>query len=189
MKHSAWDQRFRTALASFVLLMLAACGPGTEGTGAGIDDVDDDIAIAYTPMDLCTAPFAATALSCPAERTGTDLGTEAVQWADANKSNEGAQILVVLEGNVLRLRIPCREASVEGRWGMLTDGALAFVGRYMDPIAVGNGLPATVRIIAAKDEPEAVGWLEIYGQFGNPIYDSTLVRRVEGTVLPAECPR
>lgn len=189
MKHSGVDQRFRAALASFVLLMLTACGPGTEGTGAGIDDVDDDIAIAFTPLDLCTAPFAATALSCPADGASSERGTEPVQWADANKSNEGAQILVVLEGNEVRLQIPCREASVQGRWGRLTDGELAFVGRYLDPISVGDGLPATVRIIEAKGEPEAVGWLEIYGQFGNPMFDSTLVRRVEGTVVPAECPR
>jgi hypothetical protein len=72
---------------------------------------------------------------------------------------------------------------------MLTNGDLAFVGRYLDPIAVGNGLPATVRIIEPKDQPESVGWVEIFGLSGNLMYDSTLVRRVEGTVFPAECPR
>jgi len=180
----AWTRR----LTAWALLMaLSACGAGVMGTGAGTTRGGDDD-IPYTPGGLCTAPFAQAALACPPATTDPDLGTATVQWADANKSNEGASVLATLEGHTLSLQVPCKASVFLGNWGVLQDGSLAFVGRYVSLDAPG-GLPAILQVLAAPEEPDAVGRLQVLDSSGSILVGPWLVRRAEGLVQFAACAR
>lgn len=184
-----WDgQPWRTArcaMAAWALsLALGACGGGVAGTGSGTGDDPDEIA--YTPVGLCTAEFAGPNLTCEAVSTDPFRGTSTVQWADTDKSNDAATVLIVLEGNGMSLQVPCSQAAFLGTWGELADGSLAFVGRYVDSQAV-EGKPAAVRVLPAPDEPGAVGRVEMLDAEGLRVYGTWLVRRVDGAVRIAEC--
>lgn len=187
MMWSATGRRVRAVIAWVGLLVaLGACGPGTVGTGSGTGDSGSED-IQYTPVGLCTAPFAETALACPTDIRDPDRGTPRVQWADANKDNEGAAVLAVLEGNGMTLQIACLQVNFTGRWGELPDGTLAFVGRYVSPDAPGEGQPAVVRVEDAKNEPDAVGWLQVDDGGNGTLFGPWIVRRVEGQVTFAAC--
>ena len=49
-------------IAAQPLVSSTVSGPGTEGTGAGVDQMEYELAFRSTPLDMYTAPFAATAL-------------------------------------------------------------------------------------------------------------------------------
>lgn len=174
----------RAVAAWGLLIALSACGGGVVGTGTGTGDDPDDIS--YTPVGLCTADFAGDNLVCPAVSIDPFRGTATVQWADTDKSNDAATVLIVLEGNGMSLQVPCSQAAFLGTWGELADGSLAFVGRYVDSKAV-EGRPAVVRVLPAPDEPGAVGRAEMLDAKGATLYGPWLIRRVDGAVRIAEC--
>ncbi|HPG77516.1 MAG TPA: hypothetical protein PK756_02565 [Piscinibacter sp.] len=174
----------RAVAAWGLLIALSACGGGVVGTGTGTGDDPDDIA--YTAVGLCTADFAGDNLVCPAVSIDPFRGTATVQWADTDKSNDAATVLIVLEGNGMSLQVPCSQAAFLGTWGELADGSLAFVGRYVDSKAV-ESRPAVVRVLPAPDEPGAVGRAEMLDAKGATLYGPWLIRRVDGAVRIAEC--
>lgn len=174
-------------VAWVALVMLAGCGVGVGGTGSGTDDGGND-PIEFTPAGLCAAPFAETNLACPPNIKDPDRGTAAVQWADANKSNEGAAVLAVLEGNAMSLQVPCSEVTFTGRWGELEDGTLAFVGRYVGPDTI-DARSAITRVTEVPNEPDAVGQLQVLDASGSTLFGPWVVRRVDGEVRFDACVR
>lgn len=175
------------ALAAWTMaLALGGCGAGVVGTGSGTgDDGDEDIE--FTALPVCYAAFAAANLACPAPGNTPELGTATVSWADANKSNEGASALAILELNTMSLQVPCSEVSFLGNWGSRADGTRGFFGRYMGPSVVGSR-PAIVLVLPAPNEPDAAGWLEMVDESGSKLFGPWLVRRVEGDVAFGQCP-
>ena len=133
------------------------------------------------------ARSAKASLACSSDIRDPDRGTARVQWADANKSNEGAAVLALLEGNGITLNIACKQVDFTGRWGELPDGTLGFVGRYVSPDAPGDGQPAIVRLRLTPAEPEAVGQLLVEDASGSALFGPWGVRRVEGAVTFAAC--
>jgi hypothetical protein len=167
------------AIAVWALLAaLSACGPGVVGTGSGTDDGGNDDP-PYVPSGLCTAPFAQAALACSSDVGDPTRGTSPVHWADANKANEGALVLALLQANGMSLEVPCKQLSFAGKWGQLPDGTLAFIGRYVSTDA-SNGQPAIAHVEAAPAEPGAVGWLRLDDPSGSALFGPWLVRRVDG---------
>lgn len=61
--HEVEPQDQPAQLATQALVILPTGGPGTGGTGAGIDHIEDELAFKSTPLDSYTRPFAATAVS------------------------------------------------------------------------------------------------------------------------------
>jgi hypothetical protein len=174
-------------IACCLLMALGACGPGTVGTGSGTDESGSDN-LQFEPLGVCSTPFADTGLACgPGDPANLEPGTAAVRWADAGKTNQGATVLVALEGRTLGLQIACVRANFLGAWGRLPDGTLAFVGRYDSPDAP-NGQPAITRVEPAPGEPDAVGWLQVDDGSGATLFGPWLVRRVEGAVEFQACP-
>jgi len=177
-----------SALAAVCLLVaLGGCGPGVVGTGSGRGG-EGGKDLAFTPLNLCTAPFEQSGLSCGSGTDDRRSGTAPVSWSDANKSNDGAAVLAALEGSTLGLQIPCAEASFVGNWGELDDGGLAFVGRYAVPNLPDGGLPALAFVEPAPDEPTTVGRLRLEDTTGAILFGPWLVRRVEGQVGFGDCP-
>lgn len=173
------------AAAWTVVLLLGGCGAGVVGTGSGTDEngLGD---IIYTPLPVCEADFAARHLACGADGASFDVGTAAVQWADANKSNGGASVLARVAVQTLRLQLACNELRFEGNWGELPDGTRAFVGRYT-PLGESKALPAMLNVLPAPNEPDAVGWLQLSDPTGSALAGPWLVRRVDGSVEFGAC--
>jgi hypothetical protein len=154
------------------------------GTGSGSGD-DGPQDIEYTPRGLCTAEFAAGSLSCSTVWPDPFRGTATVQWSDADKSRD-ALALVLLEGNGMSLQVPCRQIAFLGTWGELPDGTLGFVGRYAGPDSA-EARPAVVHVLAAPNEPTAVGWMEMVDASGASLAGPWLMRRFEGETRFAAC--
>ena len=169
-----------------LLIALGACGPGTVGTGSGTgDDGGEDIQ--FTPAGLCAAPFAEASLACAADIRDPDRGTARVQWADANKTNEGASVLAVLEVNGMTLQIACLQVSFTGRWGELPDGTLGFVGRSIVATTQGRASRPSSACKTCPRSPMPSASCRSKTRRGSSLYGPWLVRRVDGAVVFAAC--
>lgn len=174
------------AVAAWTMaLFLGGCGAGVVGTGSGTDDGDND-GIRYTPLPVCEASFAVPHLACPPDGADFDIGTQAVQWADANKSNGGAAVRAWIAVQTMTLQVPCGHISFTGNWGSLQDGSLAFIGRYTDA-TTNSSRPALVHVLPASSDPDSVGWLQMLDASGSELFGPWQVRRVDGTVRFAAC--
>lgn len=114
-----------------VLLAMAACGPGVGGTGTGESPPPGLVAFGATPQSVCGAGFA-SALNCPAGTAANPTpaadGTASVRFIDAG---QGANLVVEISGNALRLDALCQGLHFNGDWGTTASSGTRFYGSYL----------------------------------------------------------
>lgn len=124
----------RSLLCAACLAWLAACGPGTGGTGTGETTSLYLGVFGASAGNVCTSAFGGT-LSCtdtPAGAgsggsTATTGGTFAVHFTD---SEGGGEVHVVIDGNTLHLEARCGGLRFEGDWGITGSGEARFFGSF-----------------------------------------------------------
>lgn len=124
----------RSLLCAACLTWLAACGPGTGGTGTGETTSLYLGAFGASAGNVCTSAFGGT-LSCTDTTAGTGSGgtpattggTLAVHFAD---SESGGEVRVVIDGNTLHLEARCGDLRFEGDWGITGSGDARFFGSF-----------------------------------------------------------
>ena len=141
----------RSLLCPAWLAWLAACGPGTGGTGSGETNSLYFEVFGASASNVCTSPFRST-LSCADTPAGVDApatapgpGTLVAHFTDRPR---GGQTQLTLAGNTAHLEASCPGLRFEGDWGIAAAGDARFFGRY--------GTAATPAPVAATLVVEAV---------------------------------
>ena len=116
------------------LAIMAACGPGTGGTGTGQTSSPLD-SFGATPANICTTG-PSLALACPPPGNPGTVGainppsvangTDGVLFSTI----DGADINLVLTGNRARLNDRCLNLTFEGDWGTVGGNDARFFGQY-----------------------------------------------------------
>jgi len=149
----------RSLLCTTWLAWLAACGPGTGGTGSGETSSLDLDVFGASASSVCASPLG-SALSCadtPASAgsggtAATTDGTLAVHFTD---SANGGEVHVVIDGNTLRLEARCKGLRFVGDWGIAGSGDARFFGSFgsFDTPAT---TPATLAVEAVPGRSDAL---------------------------------
>jgi hypothetical protein len=153
-------QRMMRAALICMLLTLsvwsAGCGVGGSGTGSGAGVVPAPTPTSGAATTVCSADFAATSLACgsaatppPAQGPSAD-GTAPVVWSDAGTDGATASVRARLSGDTIVLEAACLGLRFEGTWTALSDGSLAYFGRYTSR-TVSTPTDAVLRVRAATD--------------------------------------
>lgn len=147
----------RSLLCTAWLAWLAACGPGTGGTGSGETNSLELDVFGASASSVCASPLGST-LSCagtPASSGGggaaaTTDGTLAVHFTSGAN---GGEVHVAIDGNTLRLEARCSGLRFVGDWGIAGSGEARFFGSFgsFDTAAT---TPATlaVEIVPGHDD-------------------------------------
>lgn len=146
--------RLRTRLAPRLLglglsVLLAACGPGTGGTGTG---EAAGLLGAAQPQALCSSNLA-SALDCPGDASLATAGSARVVFV-----GDAGTLLLVIEGNHARLQSGCPAIAFEGRFSRLDDGSTRFVGEARSGQA---GSPGTLAGLEVTPQPDRAGALDL----------------------------
>ena len=115
-------QRMTSAVA--LLLCLAACGPGTGGTGTGSEVLST---FGATSASVCSADFAKD-LACNAASLPT-VGTQPVYYSNLAS---GATLAMTIEGNHVQLSSRCTALGFSGDWGLKAPADARFFGLLSD---------------------------------------------------------
>jgi hypothetical protein len=146
------------------VLLLAACGPTTGGTGTG----ESSFTLAdfgASAASICTAPFATT-LSCSGSGTvvtdPADLsGTETVSFAG---STAGGRLVLTLTANKAVLSF-CDGHGFRGEWGVLPKGDMRYLGGWQAPGSdIEQAAQLEVRAVPADASTLVIQVLDIDGQ-------------------------
>ena len=132
----------RTACAAALLLCLAACGPGTGGTGTGSEVLST---FGATSASVCSADFAKD-LACSAASLPT-AGTQPVHYSNLAS---GATLAMTIEGNHVQLWSRCTALSFSGDWGLKVPAEARFFGLLSDTAGAAPRL-ATLDALPAPD--------------------------------------
>lgn len=184
---TAWRRGATATVAWLVGVALSGCGPGVGGTGSGRGEDGDKGIPHYAALSLCTAPFAASSLDCPADTNDADRGTTTVRWSGQDAADARAVALMALEAHTMSLQLPCAGISFLGTWGELDDGAQAFVGQYVDATEPA-AQPAIAYLRAASRDSDDPGWLELRDPSGSRLFGPWLALRVDGEAPAIVCP-
>ena len=112
------------ACAGALLLCLAACGPGTGGTGTGSEVL---ATFGATSASVCSADFAKN-LACSAASLPA-AGTQPVHYSNLAS---GATLAMTIEGNHVQLSSRCSALSFSGDWGLKAPAEARFFGLLID---------------------------------------------------------
>ncbi len=182
-----WRRRIGAMATSVVLLVLGGCGAGVVGTGSGKGvDGGAKTGIAFTPLGICTAPFAESSLACSTDSTDPLRGTAPVQWLDVPSADRAALVFAHPDGNGIGVEYPCLGLAFLGQWGELDDGTRGFVGSYVDNTSK-ESRPAVAYVLPDPAQPEAVGWLQMMDTSGTTLLGPTLLHHAEGELNAADC--
>ena len=149
---------------------LAACGPGTGGTGSGETSSLYLEVFGASASNVCTSPLGST-LSCadtpagvepPASAPGT--GTAVAHFTD--RASGGATDLAIT-GNSAHLEAPCLGLRFDGDWGVAATGEARFFGSYGTAAAP----PPVAATLAVDTVPGQGGALRV------------TLRQADGTVV------
>ena len=116
------------------LAIIAACGPGTGGTGTGSTSSPLDY-FGATPANVCTSG-PTSALSCPTPaNTGSVGAINPPSVANGTygvffSTTEGADINLVLSGNRATLTDRCLSLTFDGDWGTVGNNDARYFGQY-----------------------------------------------------------
>jgi len=149
----------RSLLCATLLAWLAACGPGTGGTGSGETSSLGLDVFGASASSVCASPLGST-LSCadtPASAVSggaaaTTGGTLAVHFAD---SANGGEVHVVIDGNTLRLEARCDGLRFVGDWGIAGSGDARFFGGFGSFDAAAT-TPATLAVEVVSGRSDAL---------------------------------
>jgi hypothetical protein len=123
---------FRSLLCTAALAWLAACGPGTGGTGNGETNTFYLEVFGASASNVCTSPLGST-LPCAdttageAPASAPSTGTVVAHFTD--RASEGATDLTIT-GNSAHLEAPCLGLRFDGDWGVAAAGDARFFGSY-----------------------------------------------------------
>jgi hypothetical protein len=153
--------RASTSAALVCVLLIwsvwsTGCGVGASGTGSGAGVVPAPTPTSGASTTLCSADFAATSLACggaatpsPGQGPSTD-GTAPIVWSDAGTDSASAGVRARLSGDTIVLEAACLGLRFEGTWTALSDGSVAYFGRYTSS-TVSTPTDAVLRVRAATD--------------------------------------
>ena len=131
------------------LAWLAACGPGTGGTGTGETGSLYLGTFGASASSVCTSTFGST-LSCAGTPAGVDAPASAASAgslvAHFSDRMAGGATDLTIEGNSAHLEASCRGLHFDGDWGIAAAGDARFFGRYGTTAA-----PAPVAATLAVD--------------------------------------
>jgi hypothetical protein len=141
----------RSLLAACAALWLAACGPGTGGTGTGESAPELD-AFGAAAASVCAAPFAdrldcAAVAGAPAASPGAPAGTARVRYAEPAPL---AGVVAVFEGDGVVLQVRCAGLDFAGTWGIDARHGARFFGGLLTAGSP-QRTPATLQVLAAPD--------------------------------------
>lgn len=148
-------------LCTVWLAWLAACGPGTGGTGTGETHSLYLGTFGASAGSVCASTFA-SALSCAdvpvvvgsPPPSATTAGTLVVHFTD---HATGGEVNLTIEGNAVHLDARCRGLRFEGDWGIAGVDDARFFGAY-GTAAAPSPVPAT---LAAEALPAAGNALRV----------------------------
>lgn len=181
----------RHALLSASFLLLAACGPGTGGSGA-LPETNYLARAGANAEPVCAAAWA-SGLDCePAIVPGgavsaTHPGSRRVQFAS---SGDRPEFVVSFEGNHISLQSTCARAGFEGDWGALAGAPARYFGTHSDalfPAAIGAHL--SVHAVAAAAAGQVQLKLEVRADDdGRLLFGPMVLQKLSGTeVQPRTC--
>lgn len=172
------------------LLSLAACGPGTVGTGTGPDNTDYLALAGATPAPVCNAPWAER-LACsgnPPMGGGNNQnrgGTQPVWFASVG-SVAAADFVARFEGDAVVLEGGCPRQRFEGDWGMDAQGQSAFFGSLQ------SGRPSPtpeIHRLEVREAPEPSALLlELQAPDGRRLLGPLLMQRQPASSQPLPKP-
>jgi hypothetical protein len=132
------------------LAIIAACGPGTGGTGTGQTSSPQE-SFDATPANICTTG-PSSALACPVPSNPGTVGavnppsvangTDGVFFS----TTDGADINLGLSGNRAILSDRCSGLMFEGDWGTVGGGDPRFYGQY----TTGSNAATTLSSLTAQ---------------------------------------
>ncbi|MBE0549857.1 MAG: hypothetical protein IH627_19800 [Rubrivivax sp.] len=141
----------RSLLCTAGLVWLAACGPGTGGTGSGESYSPYLSTFGASASSVCASAFG-SALSCadtPAggvdtAAAGSTAGTAMAHFTDGAA---GGEVHLAIEGNTAHLEGRCQGLRFDGEWGTAEANDARFFGAYTTAL-VPTPVPATLAIEA-----------------------------------------
>lgn len=186
--HHRTNGRQLKAVAALFCLALAACGPGTGGSGSPVGPNATFGAFGATASNVCAGSLAPS-LNCPIGATGapTSEGTQMVLYSDTLAGNN---VAVSLKGNQVALDARCLGLRFEGEWGITAATDARFFGTYTAagaPPALATLTVQTAGGAAGAPQPDLVALLRDAG--GRLLLGPVLLQRVAAPVTtPAACP-
>jgi hypothetical protein len=184
-------KQIRHALLGASFLLLAACGPGTGGTG-GLPETNYLVQAGAAAEPVCAAAWA-TRLDCvPAIVPGVAVsavhpGSLRVQFASGADRPE---FVATFEGNHITLQGACARPGFEGDWGSQGSAPMVFFGAHADARFPGP-VKAHLSVQAAADA--ATGPMQLQVELradddGRLLLGPLLLQRVTGAeVHPPAC--
>jgi hypothetical protein len=170
-------RHLRPATMVGALLLLAACGPGTGGTGVAPGYLE---AAGADAAPVCAATWA-DELRCPAPQDGLAPqlfpGTTRVQFASAMVD---AEFVASIEGNRIEWHAACPRQDFVGDWGVLASGEQSFFGGWVGPNQV-DAVAARMNAAPVGGAEPAALLLELRGADGGLLLGPMPLTRVTGT--------
>jgi len=180
----------RSLLCAACVAWLAACGPGTGGTGTGETTSLYLDAFGARAGNVCTSAIGGT-LACTdtpagvgsAAATATTGGTLAVHFTD---SESGGEVHVVIDGNTLHFEARCSGLRFEGDWGVAGSGDARFFGSLVG-FDTAAATPATLALEVIPGRSDALQ-LTLRQADGRLLLGPLVLLRVaEAVTAPAIC--
>ncbi len=149
----------RSLLCTAWLVWLAACGPGTGGTGTGESNSPYLSTFGASTSSVCASTFG-SALSCAdtpagavdAAATGSTAGAPMAHFTD---SAAGGEVHLAIEGNTAHLEARCQGLRFDGEWGIAEANDARFFGAYSTASAP-TPVPATLAVEAGPAKGSAL---------------------------------
>jgi len=174
--------------AALLGLLLAACGPGTGGSGSPVGPGSTLGVFGATASNVCAGSLAPS-LNCTSGAVGSPTleGTQMVLYSDTLAGNN---VAVSLKGNQVELNSRCQGLRFEGDWGITATTDARFFGSFTAP-----GTPPTLAALtvqtaggtAGASQTDLVILLRDAG--GKLLLGPVLLQRVAAPVTnPASCP-
>jgi len=164
---------YRAMLCALVL-SLAACGPGTGGTGG--DSADYLWLAGAKATSVCTAPFQGL-LVCPAGPSASEdrQGTKSIQYASATPD---ADMLLSFDTSKVVLQRGCPKLDYSGEFGVLPNGEGMFFGSYTSTGQVEH-VAANLSVKAGTGAAADQLVMELRATDGRLLLGPVMLKRVE----------
>jgi hypothetical protein len=182
---SRWPRLVRAGLATAVLFLLQACGPGLGGTGTGQ---------VYGPADFGAQPTSAC----------QSLLADILRCSDGSASQPGAGpqdfagldaaqgVRLQLDPSRAWLHAPCAGLQFEGDWGLRPAGEQAYYGGVVLP-GRSESEPAWLQVLPVDADDagqEPLLTITLWAPNGPLLFGPVIVQRVPAGQVspPASCP-
>jgi hypothetical protein len=161
------------AVATAVMSLLVACGPGLGGTGTG-PSVDPLTAFNASAVPVCNSELAAS-LQCPATTTGAPgLGGTAVVGYAAGAGS--TRVLARFDGDRVEVQWPCQGQRFVGQWAQAAGQPARFFGLLEQ-----SGQSALFVSVVAQKQGDALQ-LQLFDAAGAALKEAQLLTRL--SVVP-----